>query len=39
LNITKDFQKLENEFIDEPKTSSEITADFIESNGDNRHKN
>jgi len=39
LNITKDFPKLENELIDEPKISAEVTADFIESNGDHRHKN
>jgi len=39
LNITKDFPKLENELIDEPKTSAEVTADFIESNGDHKHKN
>jgi len=39
LNITKDFLKLENELIDEPKTSAEVTADLFESIGDHKHKN
>jgi len=39
LNITKDLPTLENELIDEPKTSTEVTADFIESNGNHKHKN
>jgi len=39
LNITKDFLKLKNELIDEPKTSAEVTADLIESIHDHKHKN